>query len=105
MLAFVKKPGLLATDEHAAPFTIQAVRASNVELVATVHGLPVSIVPNEPAKGRNPLSCGLHIDYPFNDATHIIGVPNDAMELERMLSRVSSQGPALSGHVKIKFQL
>jgi hypothetical protein len=28
-----------------------------------------------------------------------------AQLVERMLSRASSQGPALSGHVKIKFQL
>src|SRR5216684_8546778 len=95
MFAFMQESGLLPANEHPAPFTIEPMRTSNVELIATVHRLPIGIIADKPSQGRNPLGCGLHVYDPFNDATHIVSVTDDAMELERMLSRVAPDGSGI----------
>src|ERR1700730_4859209 len=61
----------------------------NRELLQGEHGIPSRRIVS-----WSGLSCGM------------IEIAAGAAQLvERMLSRASSQGPALSGHVKIKFQL
>src|SRR5258708_13393858 len=92
----MQESGLLPANEHPASFTIEPMRTSNVELVATVHRFPIGIIADKPAQGRNPLGCGLHVYDPFNDATHIVSVPVDAMELNRMLSRVRPDVPGFA---------
>src|SRR5260370_16366876 len=91
----MQESGLLTPNKHAALDAIQTVRACMVDLISTVHGLPIRIVADEPPQSRQALRCNLHVHDATDHTAQIISTLDDAMKVDRVLRCIASDPPGI----------